>query len=208
MTICILWIRVMSYKHGTYETLSLSKKFERGWIQLHLKGHSRYHSWESVMSNAYWAKTWWRPTGLTTAHQHFDAQHLISVFPSLTCLGHILHLSSLSIVPGLLSIKSRWQFPDSIFVAVGFYSILSGVDSHDEVQNRSDVLGGGLLRVVSVRLDPGLLHLAHGVLELLRGGQHRPHHRQLLLQPVDGLHLGHHRRLRLQVLPVHAGTIR
>ena len=82
------------------------------------------------------------------------------------------------------------------------------MDGQDEVQDRGDVLGGGLLRVVSVRLGPGLLHLAHGVLELLRGGQHRPNHRQLLLKSVDGLHLGHHGRLRLQVLPLHAGTLR
>jgi hypothetical protein len=49
-----------SNKHGAFETLSLSKKFERGWLQLQIKGHSHFHSWESVGSNAYWAKTYKR----------------------------------------------------------------------------------------------------------------------------------------------------
>lgn len=74
-----------------------------------------------------------------------------------------------------------------------------GVPAGDHVR------GDRLLRYLPVWLDPGVLHPSHGVLDILRGGQHRPDHRQLLLQPVDGLHLGHDGGFRLQGLPVHAG---
>ena len=66
------------------------------------------------------------------------------------------------------------------------------------------VHGDRLLHRVRVRLDPGVLHHAHGDLDLVRGGQSRPHHGQLLLQPVEGLHLRLHGGLRLQGHPVHA----
>uniref|UniRef100_A0AAQ4NSH6 Uncharacterized protein n=1 Tax=Gasterosteus aculeatus aculeatus TaxID=481459 RepID=A0AAQ4NSH6_GASAC len=77
--------------------------------------------------------------------------------------------------------------------------------THHELPGGGDVHGDRRLRVLSVRLGPGVLHPPHRVLDLLRGGHHRADHRQLLLQPVEGLRLGHHGGVGLQGLPVHAG---
>lgn len=77
---------------------------------------------------------------------------------------------------------------------------------HHEVQDAGDVHGDGLLRGLPLRLDPGVFHSAHRVLDLLRGGEHRADHLQLLLQPVEDLHLRHHGGVGLQGLPLHAGS--
>lgn len=86
------------------------------------------------------------------------------------------------------------------------FSIVFRNGTHHEVQDGGDVHGDRLLRLLSVRLDPGVFHPPHRVLDLLRGGQHRADHLQLLLQPVEGLHLRHHGGVRLQGLPLHAGS--
>lgn len=78
--------------------------------------------------------------------------------------------------------------------------------AHHEVQDGGDVYGDRLLCVLPVWLDPGVLHSSHRVLDVLRGGKHCADHLQLLLQPVEGLHLRHHRGVGLQGLPFHAGS--
>lgn len=76
---------------------------------------------------------------------------------------------------------------------------------HHEVPDGSDVHGDWLLCVLSVWLDPSVFHSPHWVLDVLRGGEHRPDHLQLLLQPVERLHLRYHRGVWLQGLPFHVG---
>lgn len=97
-----------------------------------------------------------------------------------------------------------WQF----FLISGIPVHSTALRSLEDESHSHHVHGDRLLSVLSLRLDPELLHSAHWVLEFLWGGRCCPHHSQLLLKPVDGLCLGHHWCVRLQVLPLHDGTAR
>lgn len=99
---------------------------------------------------------------------------------------------------------ARSRFPRRQLVKASHLHILE-ICSHHDPEDGGDVHGDRLPGVLSVRLDPGVLHAPDRVLDFLGGGQHRVDHLQLLLQPVEGLYLRHHGGLRLQGLPLHAG---
>lgn len=79
----------------------------------------------------------------------------------------------------LTPISHRGKLPDIFLQFLAVFCSRNG--AHHEVQDSGDVHGDRLLCVLPVWLDPGVLHSAHRVLDLLRGGEHRANHLQLLL---------------------------